>query len=462
MKNAFSPRRLFSSVIGVPLLDTFHSIGPFGSLRRAALQEGFETRTRMQRCDLSAKEDWVLRRLRSIVRRAIAVSTYYSETVRNCGFDANVDFTFDDFAKFPVLDRSDVQNGAESLVATDVDRSTLRPDATGGSTGKPVKIWVGPCEDGWATSGREFFARQIGISAGSRVALLWGHHLDPVRDRSVRQQLAAFLRNQRWFDCFRLSPKVLDEYHQKLGTYRPDCILAYASAIAGLAEHLLERNIVPSYPNECIITGAEKLFDDQRKIVERVFRCRVHERYGSRDIGLIGFQEHPGNSKDFTVDWTNLLVEPETNERESSILVTKLHADGMPMIRYRTSDIGLFPEGSRAGHPTYILLGVMGRELDRIWLLNGSYVHGTQFPHLMKGFPVQEFKVVQSQDYSVKVEIVPNLAFNLENRNAIETVIRKNLPGLQIRIEEVDEISRSRAGKWRPVETLVVANSRDF
>lgn len=445
--------RLLSRTLGIPLLDAFHSKGSFGSVRRAALREGTEIRKQMQHCAQPARDEWVLSGLRATVRKAVAVSPYYADAVRRCGFNVSAEFGFDDFAKFPILDRTDIQNCGPAFIATDIDARILRPDATGGSTGKPVKIWVGPREDGWATSGRDFYASRAGISAGSRVAMLWGHHLDPVKDRTFKQQLSAFLRNHRWFDCFRLSSKTLDQYHLELSSYRPDCILAYASAIAALAEHLRVRNVVPAYPIQCIVTGAEKLYDEQRRVVEKVFRCRVHERYGSRDIGLIGFQEHPGESMEFTLDWTNLLIEPETTERESPILVTKLHADGMPMIRYRTGDVGLFPEGSRPGYPTYFLRSVVGRQLDRIWLPSGNYVHGTQFPHLMKAFPVHEFKVTQLQDYSVKVEIVPALSFNLSDKTAIENTMRTNLPGLDISIQEVQEISRSKAGKWRPVET---------
>ena len=82
-----------------------------------------------------------------------------------------------------------------------------------------------------------------------------------------------------------------------------------------------------------------------RQLVEAAFGRPVHERYGSRDVGYIAYQMDPAQSHDFDIDWADLLLEPETEGEESSILITKLHADGMPMIRYRIDDVGRFPEG---------------------------------------------------------------------------------------------------------------------
>src|SRR5262249_7408631 len=153
-----------------------------------------------------------------------------------------------------------------------------------------------------------------------------GHHLDPVGKNSIKEKLSSLINNHRWFDCFRLSHEVLARYHEEMERYQPECIVAYASALATFAQFLRERGLRPSYPRKCIVTGAEKLFDAQREVAEEVFRKPIYERYGSRDAGMMGFQLEIPQSRDFIVDWPNLLVEPEALEPESPILVTKLHA----------------------------------------------------------------------------------------------------------------------------------------
>jgi phenylacetate-CoA ligase len=442
---------VLSKRIGLPLLKLQNRLRPSRQASTRATENSISFRSDAVRWNDLKRAQWILDRLRKVLRDAAANTSYYSNLFQRIGFDPAADFGFDDFARLPALDRQDISNASDSIVSRAVTRSLLRADASGGSSGEPVKIWVGPEEEGWHSAARDFFMRQIGVPRGSRIAYLWGHHLDPVGTTSIKERLSSLINNHRWFDCFRLSPEVLARYHQEMEIFQPDCIVAYASALATFAQFLHERKLSPHYPRKCIVTGAEKLFDAQREVAEKVFRKPIYERYGSRDAGMMGFQLDIPESKDFTVDWPNLLVEPETSGPESSILVTKLHADGMPMIRYRIGDLGIFPAGSRPGHPVFRLHSVVGRTAERIWLSDGRFIHGNQFPHLLKDFPVREFMVIQSEDFSVEVKIIPDAKFSQESRDSILNTISRNLPGIPVTISLVDSILRTKANKWRPV-----------
>ena len=165
--------------------------------------------------------------------------------------------------------------------------------------------------------------------------------------------------------------------------------------------------------------------------------------------GLIAFQMDPRASLELEVDWANIFVEPETREPVSSILITKLHADGMPMLRYRVGDLARFPSGSRPGHPALTLDEVLGRALDRIWLPDGRWIHGIEFPHMMKDHPVREYQVVQRDDASVTVRLVPAPTFGHDNRADILRTLRDNLDGLAVSLELCETLPRTRANKVR-------------
>ncbi len=444
-------RDVLSKHIGLPLLKLQNRLRPSRRAAARAADHGMKFRRAAAAWSEEKRAEWVLQRLRSVVRDAVANAPFYSDLFRRVGFDPTADFGFDDFACLPILERRDIVDAGASIISNAIPRALMRPDASGGSSGEPVKIWVGPDEEGWGASAREFFMQRIGVPRGTRTAYLWGHHLDPVAKHSLKERLSSVLNNHRWFDCFRLSPEVLDRYHRKMELYQPECIVAYASALAAFAQFLYERDLKPTYPGTCIVTGAEKLYDPQREVAEEVFQKPIYERYGSRDAGMMGFQIEIPKSKDFTVDWPNLLVEPETSGPESSILVTKLHGDGMPMIRYRIGDMGIFPPGSNPGHPAFRLHSVVGRTADRVWFSNGNFVHGNQFPHLLKDYPVREFVVVQDEEFGVDVKIIPGASFSNESRSAILSIIQKNLPGLSVTVSLTDAIPRTKANKWRPV-----------
>jgi phenylacetate-CoA ligase len=424
-------------------------------LLRLHYDDGIRFRDQTRNWDQEQKTKWLQNRLRFAIRRAYAETPYYRDQFDKIGFDPRADFGFDDFAKLPILERGDVLEAGDKLIAEQIDRETLRKDSTGGSAGVPTRIWVGPEEHSWRESGSDWFARKSGFVQGSRIAYLWGHHLDPTDQTSLRNRVYFFLNNMEWFDCFRMDSATLDRYHEQLERYRPARIIAYASALAALAERILERGLRPCYPTECVLTGAEKLLPAQRKVAEAAFSRAVIERYGSRDVGLIGVQDLSVRSHAYELDWANVFVEPEDGGNRASILVTKLHADGMPMIRYRIGDVGLFPSGARPGHPVLSLEEVVGRELERIWMPDGSWIEGELGPHMLKDYPVREYMVLQRADYSVEVHIAPRNGFSEQNRAEIIQTLSSNLRGLKVSAILVERVPRTAANKLRPVVSEV-------
>jgi phenylacetate-CoA ligase len=438
---------------------------PAGRLRRkvhparrqaeSAYAHGLSQRRILQTLGPEERRAWVLDRLRLVVRHAAVEIPYYRELFSRIGFDPTTDFSFDDFARLPVLEREDLRSAGKELISKQIPEQLLFKDATGGSTGAPTEVWLGPEEIGWRDSGLEYSMERIGVPTGVRTAFFWGHNLDPVNRDSLRDRYHDFETNRRWFDCFRLSPEVFESYHRKFQEWKPACIVAYASALGHFAGYLLERGYKPDYPTHCFVTGAEKLLPAHRDAIRKVFKRPVHERYGSRDVGLMGFQYDPERTLDFEVDWLNILVEPETADPPAPILITKLHADGMPLLRYRIGDVGHFPDGSKPGHPAFVLQEIVGRESARLWLPDGRWVLSEEFPHLLKDYPVKEFMCIQQSDYSVQLQIVPRNGFSEENKQRILETMGVNLPGLDMSIVVVDEIPRTAANKWQPVVSHV-------
>ena len=441
-----------------PLYRLYRRLRPITRAQLLARDEGLRFRERAATWSEDRRRAWALERLRFVVRRAWRETPYYREQFARVGFDPRADFDFAEFAGLPTLERGAVRDAGRALVSEAMDPARLRKDATGGSTGAPTEVWKGPEELGWGESASEHYMRRLGLPSGSRTALLWGHHLDPVESGSLRDRARDVLENQRWFDCFRLSPEVLRAYHAELQAWRPAAMVSYAGALATLADAVADLGERPMYPTRALVTGAEKLHPHQRERVERVFGLPVHERYGSRDVGLMGFQTTPASSHDFEVDWPCIFVEPDRTpgpDGTAGILVTKLRADGMPMLRYRVGDVARFPSGARPGEPSFILHEVVGRDLDRLWLPDGRWVHGISVPHLMKDFPVRDFQVAQDADLSVEVRIVPAAGYTTADGDAIARTIADNLGGLPATVRIVAEIPRTKANKWQPVVSAV-------
>ena len=98
------------------------------------------------------RADWSLAKLRQVVRQAAADTSFYRQRFLEADFDPLADFSFDDFARLPVLERGDVADHAAEMLSPRVALDQRQKDATVGSSGVPLTYWSGPEERGWRLS----------------------------------------------------------------------------------------------------------------------------------------------------------------------------------------------------------------------------------------------------------------------------------------------------------------------
>jgi phenylacetate-CoA ligase len=405
-----------------------------------------------EHCDIDTRRQWALLELRAIVRWAGEHVAYYRELFRKIGFEPAADFTLADYQRLPVLEKETVRSRADDLIAEGFSHAALRSDSTGGSTGVPVRIWQDwPCL-AWKQATVHWAYGHVGFRVGDRLGLFWGANPDPRVQRTAKIVIRDWLAHQRKIDCFRLSDAVLDEADGRFSRYQPDFLRCYPSALTALARRLRERGRRPLYPRRGIITGAEKLDAEQRALVEAVFPVPLFESYGSRDCGLLAMQLSMADRRLYVIG-INVLVEPYGESDQISgteIVVTLLHNQAMPFLRYRIGDRARLPADA-SGPTIEIIEEVTGRTLDHIQLPNGRLVHSIEFPHLFKDYDVWEFQVYQEKNGSVQVSLVAGPKLTAEHLTRIKRILSDNLRGVSLSLSLVPTIERSSAGKLRPV-----------
>src|SRR5881409_720472 len=137
-------RELLARGVLLPLYRAQRSLRPS---RRAAMRharDGRDFRSAASGWSDTRKRDWILAQLRAVVRRAYRDTSFYRASLDGAGFDPARDFSFADFARLPVLERDAIQAAGRGLLSRRIAGETLRRDATGGSTGTPTEIWMGP------------------------------------------------------------------------------------------------------------------------------------------------------------------------------------------------------------------------------------------------------------------------------------------------------------------------------
>lgn len=335
---------------------------------------------RSQFLDLEPFRALQLNRLQEIVSYAYAHCSYYRDRWQRAGLTPEHVRSLNDLEQFPILEKSEIQKFHREMVAENWPQEDLIRNQTGGSTGQPVPFFVHKDRLESRVAATLRHNSWAGLKLGHRVAYVWGAPQD-VPPLSWKTRIRHHLMGKElWLDTAHITEQRMEEYTERLRSFRPRSIVAYANGIVLLARYLRSLNIRPFQPHS-IITSAETLRPEDRDLVEQVFGCPVFNRYGCREVAVIASEceHHDG----LHVMAEGLLVEVVRDGRAAKpgelgeILVTDLLNRAMPLIRYRIGDMGAWAEGCcPCGRGLPRLREISGRVTDFLVGSDGRLVSG--------------------------------------------------------------------------------------
>lgn len=413
-----------------------------------------------------------LEALRQLLAHAEANCPYYSEEWRQLGLSSKQLQSISDFEAWPLISRDTIRQNRLRLRSTTSFGRMAK--ATGGSSGEPVHFDLNSDSNDRRTA---IMYRGYGWAngaPGSKQLFVWGSHLGRVPWwKRWKASLHQAFDRQYVISCFEFRPDLMQRHVAAMNAYRPEVIIAYTNPLYEMALYI-ERSGMTAWQPKSIIVGAEKLHDFQREVIERVFQAPVFETYGSREFMLIGAECEHHCGLHLSID--NLVVEildddgrPTPAGEEGNVVVTDLFNYEMPFVRYVNGDRAIAGFSQCAcGRGLPLMQKVVGRQLDILETPDGRKIPGEFFPHLIKEFPgVSRFQVIQSRPEEITLKLVAASGFAVSDRESLKAEIGKVMgPSVQIRLEFVNEIPLTRAGKLRvvvretPQEELVAGASR--
>ncbi len=425
-----------------------------GTLQTLADLEQSQWRTREALTELS------FLRLLEALRHAERHVPFYKRRFAEFGVRTSQIKSPEDLAAFPIVTKDDVRANPRDFVAENFHGKLYR-SATGGSTGQPMEFYYDHETYERRTAAAIRSNRWAGAEIGEKELHLWGFSPGERQGfQTVKRSLHQLIWRQKYISSFHLRTDKLTETLRAIATYRPRVIIGYATPLFVLARAALEEGFVMPAPRG-IITSAERLFDHQRDVIERGFGAPVFDRYGCREVMLIGAecQRHEG----LHINAESVFVELYRNGRPApvgttgEVLVSDLHNRAMPLLRYRNEDLAIAKAGvCPCGRGLPLLASVEGRVLDMIVGTHGRIVAGEAFVHLLKDFPIERFQAHQQADRAINLRIVPARGFDADTRAEIErrliTVLGSDA---DLTVQMVDHIPLTTSGKHRVTKSDV-------
>jgi phenylacetate-CoA ligase len=362
-------------------------------------------------------------------------------------------------SRMPLLDKDVIRKEFSSLQAADLRRRKWFFNTSGGSTGEPVRLVQDLAFEDRVTAITSLYYHLVGYDYGQPLVRLWGSERDILEGGEGRAAAArAWFANTQTVNAFRMTPNVMVDFIHRLNERPPRLILAYAQALYELATFAEARGLDVA-TQRAIMTSAGTLYPFMRERIERVFGCRVFNRYGSREVGDIAC-EVPGFDGLWVAPWGTYVEvideagNPMPDGEEGELVITLLGNFAMPLIRYRIGDRGaLATRRIRRPHPqaTQSLENVKGRTVDAFRLEDGTIVDGEYFTHLLYFRDwVHRFQVVQKSFEHIVVRIACDTHPPQDAEPEISEGIRA-LMGARctVEFEYCREIETPPSGKYR-------------
>jgi phenylacetate-CoA ligase len=366
---------------------------------------------------------------------------------------------FNALQKFPVLTKDEFLKDPLKYISSTADKKNLIPYTTGGSTGLPVKFYVDRVTLEHYSAARFRGLSWWGIEPGDRCVMIWGSPIElSMYGRKLFRLKERILKNTVLISAYDLQPSEIKEIVNTIDSFKPTYFYGYASSLHILATLMEEKNLKFSSKFKGVVSTAETLSDEQRNVIERVFKAPVINEYGAKDAGIIAYQ-CPHGSMHITEE--NLVLEVlniKTNERledgESGLAtITDLTNYSMPRIRYQLGDIVTISKKQNCpcGRSLKILETIEGRKDDLFISKSGKLIHGIYWAHIVRNMNgIKQFQIIQHDLENVTLYIVPNpINFDPKEVDVFVTKIHEALGQVKININYVSEIKPSASGKIR-------------
>lgn len=403
--------------------------------------------------------DSQVRRLRRLLSHAASAVPHYRGSLDPAAADG-LRAADDLAALLPVLDRAEVARwGPDHFTADGFDSANTHQASTSGSSGMPVTLRYSEGDMGYLratflwdliASGMRPWDRVGYFRVGAfrrhrleKLGVAGNVHIDTTTP--VQAQGEAFLRG------------------------RPTFLYGYPGAISTLVDRMRRRGIDYRGVRGILFAG-EPIPDAARADLLARLGARGHEAYASVEAYTIARSCRRGALHLRSAD---VLAEVEvspgqtyvadhtlpTSGVEGELVVTRLVAEAMPLLRYRLGDrVAIGPDDCGCGaRRTPIVHEVRGRTADRIVTRTGAVRSADFLFGLAKGVEgLRQLQFVQREPGVVELRVVAAQGADpmaLEQR--VRAALQRAEADVQVVIRQVPAVEPGHNGKIRIVRSLI-------
>ena len=366
--------------------------------------------------------------------------------------------SFEDLKAIPILQKKDVQDWNDDLLASNVLPIDRVRNQTGGSTGSPLQFWVDRERFDSRRASTDRHNAWAGLYPGDWYAHLWGSRFDiKTSTRPSIQWRQRFLYRELTLNTSLIAEEDLQNYVVLLRRIRPRVMLAYAQSAVMFAKYCRD-NKLDDLAFDSIITSAEVLLPEQRSLLEAQFGGQVFNRYGCREVSVIASECSYGTGLHTNSDALIVEIQPSPGLPAGTgrVLVTDLLNRSMPLIRYEIGDIASWVDDipCPCGRHLPRLQAIEGRITDFLVTGDGRKISGISLALLAGDMPeVRQMQFYQDDPRKIVLRVVAGRGYGKDTEAELRERLWPYLRGQsEVSVELVTEIPAEPSGKFRYVK----------
>ncbi len=393
---------------------------------------------------------WSAERIRAYQEAALLRIMRHAAThvphYRGLGIDPRSIVSSADLSRFPLLTKRDIQGAANSLLAEGSERSRLFASRTSGSTGEPTTTYFD--RSAWLLGKYVLKMRRVaatsGFAPGRRILVVSEQSPGAlgVAAQAAPSGLGVFFR-QRLVSIH----DPIDELLGVLRQLRPHIVYAFPSFLLELISAAGRKSIeLPRIAT--LYTSSEVLTSGARERIEKAFRGRLYDIYGSTELKEVAWQcDHAR----YHLNFESTYVEAPERGQRGPLVFTALANHAMPLIRFSIGDqAAVGDEPCACGRQSPWLSQIEGREGELITLPSGRRLS----PYLLTTVieaeaSILQYRIVQTAPAKFRVDVVrgPKAEPQQPGADLCAELSRVAAEEVDFSLREVDSIERPENGK---------------
>ncbi len=421
-------------------------------------------------------------RLRQLLEHAVENVPFYREIYRRLRPSPSQSRTIPDLRELPIVSKAVFrERPLEDFLAANIPADRRLAWTTSGSTGEPFKFYLDRRMMPLVSASHLYYDSCFGFNPLDRYVRIMAPPADtpPLpRDTPLFRRLRYTMHSrlqakyeswtQRRFSLFDVDGERAEDIYRCIESFRPKYILGYTSTLATLAAELLHRDLRLSRPLGGVITIAETLTLERRRLIEEYFRTSIINRYGQREFKFWCAQSCHQSPDRFHVNTELVAWEivreggtPAAPGESGRLVLTNLHNYAMPFIRYETGDLavaGATPCSCGRGFP--LIEELEGRSQECLNTPSGKMINPVslgQYLFVSHNYVdvVRHYQLSVEAPDRMRLLVVPAGGFDEGHRERLQKDMVQLLgQGVSVTVNTVDEIPLEKSGK-RPIIKLL-------